>query len=242
MLTRQPDGRILGFTPAWVIAYTKPGQSAQIAYNIQTQFNSQLNLIDFKADRYELDGLLSHNWDPDTTVLNIANIAGNGDTVTVTYAVQSTPPAQPGTNITIAGVNPSGYNGSYVVATCTTSQITFVSNRTSAYVSGGTLTVPAQWAPPPAETSFDRPTPPPITPQFGTWGNYNLDFTVFTPVAWVNTSGNPVVWTNTYNGNQTVFDGNSLKFIAPVDMYVGTLPNSQIYDKYLLFPKRNILE
>ena len=240
MLSPQSDGRVLGFVPAWVIAYTNPGQSGQIAYNIQTQFNTQLNLVDFKADRYELDGLLSHNWDPDTTVLNIADIVGNGNTVTVTYAVQATAPAQPGTNITIAGV--PGYNGSYVVATCTTSQITFVSNQTSAYVSGGTLTVPAQWAPPPAETSFDRPTPPPITPQFGTWGNYNLDFTVFTPVAWVDTSGDPVVWTNTYNGNQTVFDGNSLKFIAPVDMYVGTLPNSQIYDKYLLFPKRNILE
>jgi len=240
MLSPQSDGRVLGFVPAWVIAYTNPGQSGQIAYNIQTQFNTQLNLVDFKADRYELDGLLSHNWDPNTTVLNIANIVGDGDTVTVTYAVQATAPAQPGTNITIAGV--LGYNGSYVVSTCTTSQITFVSNRTSIYVSGGTLTVPAQWAPPPAETSFDRPTPPPITPQFGTWGNYNSSFTVFTPVAWVDTSGDPVVWTNTYNGNQTVFDGNSLKFIAPVDMYVGTLPNSQIYDKYLLFPKRNILE
>jgi hypothetical protein len=242
MLSPQSDGRVLGFVPAWVIAYVKPGQSGQIAYNIQTQFDAQLNLVDFKADRYELDGLLSHNWDPNTTVLNIANIVGNGNTVTVTYAVQATAPAQPGTNITIAQVNPSGYNGSYIVETCTTSQITFVSNRTSAYVSGGTLTVPAQWAPPPAETSFDRPTPPPATPQFGTWGNYNSSFTVFTPVAWVNTSGDPVVWTNTYDGEQTVFDGNSLKFIAPVDMYIGTLPNSQIYDKYLLFPKQNILE
>jgi hypothetical protein len=242
MLSPQSDGRVLGFVPAWVIAYVKPGQSGQIAYNIQTQFDAQLNLVDFKADRYELDGLLSHNWDPNTTVLNIANIVGNGNTVTVTYAVQATAPAQPGTNITLAQVNPSGYNGSYIVETCTTSQITFVSNRTSAYVSGGTLTVPAQWAPPPAETSFDRTTPPPATPQFGTWGNYNSSFTVFTPVTWVNTSGDPVVWTNTYNGNQTVFDGNSLKFIAPVDMYIGTLPNSQIYDKYLLFPKQNILE
>jgi hypothetical protein len=242
MLSPQSDGRVLGFVPAWVIAYVKPGQSGQIAYNIQTQFDAQLNLVDFKADRYELDGLLSHNWDPNTTVLNIANIVGNGNTVTVTYAVQATAPAQPGTNITIAQVNPSGYNGSYIVETCTTSQITFVSNRTSAYVSGGTLTVPAQWAPPPAETSFDRTTPPPATPQFGTWGNYNSSFTVFTPVAWVNTSGDPVVWTNIYDGEQTVFDGNSLKFIAPVDMYIGTLPNSQIYDKYLLFPKQNILE
>jgi hypothetical protein len=41
MLTRQDQWHnVLGFTPAWVIAYTKPGQSGQIAYNIQTQFAS----------------------------------------------------------------------------------------------------------------------------------------------------------------------------------------------------------
>jgi hypothetical protein len=63
MLTRQANGAILGFTPAWVIAYAKPGQSGQIAYNIQTQFTEKLNLIDFKVDRYELDNFLTKNWD-----------------------------------------------------------------------------------------------------------------------------------------------------------------------------------
>jgi hypothetical protein len=62
MLTRQANGAILGFTPAWVIAYAKPGQSGQIAYNIQTQFTEKLNLIDFKVDRYELDNFLTKNW------------------------------------------------------------------------------------------------------------------------------------------------------------------------------------
>ena len=65
MLSRQADGSVLGFTPAWVIAYTKPGASGQIAYNIQTQFVSQLNLIDFIVDRYELDNLLTKNWNRD---------------------------------------------------------------------------------------------------------------------------------------------------------------------------------
>jgi hypothetical protein len=36
---------------------------------------------------------------------------------------------------------------------------------------------------------------------------------------------------------ETVFDGNSLKFVAPVDMYDPT----DTYDKYLVFPKSNIL-
>jgi len=36
---------------------------------------------------------------------------------------------------------------------------------------------------------------------------------------------------------QTRFDGGSMQFIAPVDMY----SNTQEYDKYLVFPRRNIL-
>ena len=64
MLSKQSDGRVLGFTPAWVIAYCNPGTSGQVAYNIRTQFGQQLNLVDFEVDRYTLDSLLSKNWDP----------------------------------------------------------------------------------------------------------------------------------------------------------------------------------
>lgn len=122
MISKQPNGQVLGFTPAWVIAYTKPGKSGQIKYNIQTIFGEQLNLVDFEVDRYELDNLLTKNW-----------------------------------------------------------------NREE-----------QQWIPTPAEaTTFD------VVP-----------------------------------GPPTVFDGNSVQFTVPVDIYTDT----QIYDRYLLFPKRNILE
>jgi hypothetical protein len=166
MISPQENGQVLGFTPAWVIAYAKPGKGKQLAYFIGQDFTSRLNIIDYEVDRYELDRFLTKNWNTETD----------------------------------------------------------------------------QWVPTPAETTFDYPGDPPLTPGFGTWGNYNLQYTVFTPVQWVNVSGNPVTWTNTYDGDQTVFDGNSLKFIAPVDMYVGTLSNAQVYDKYLVFPRRNILE
>jgi hypothetical protein len=63
MTSKQADGRVLGFTPAWVICYANPGRGAQIAYYIQTQFQGQLNAIDFKVDRYILDHTLSRNWD-----------------------------------------------------------------------------------------------------------------------------------------------------------------------------------
>jgi hypothetical protein len=66
MTSKQTDGRVLGFTPAWVICYTQPGRSRQIAYYLATQFGEQLNRVDFKVDRYVLGTDLSRNWDADT--------------------------------------------------------------------------------------------------------------------------------------------------------------------------------
>ena len=123
MLSKQASGRILGFTPAWVVAYVLPGQSGQITYNIRKQFGNQLNLVDFEVDRYELDRALTNNWDP----------------------------------------------------------------------------VTEQWVPqPPAATTFD------LIP-----------------------------------GPATIFDGGSVRFITPVDLYLNS--NTTDYDKYLVFPKRNII-
>jgi hypothetical protein len=66
MTSKQTNGRVLGFTPAWVLCYTKPGRSRQIAYYISTQFQGQLNTVDFKVDRYVLDHTMSRNWDTTT--------------------------------------------------------------------------------------------------------------------------------------------------------------------------------
>jgi hypothetical protein len=66
MTSKQTNGRVLGFTPAWIMCYTKPGRSQQIAYYVQTQFQGHLNTVDFKVDRYVLDHTLSRNWDTTT--------------------------------------------------------------------------------------------------------------------------------------------------------------------------------
>ena len=85
MTSKQTNGRVLGFTPSWVICYTQPGRSAQIAYYIQQYFAQQLNFVDFKVDRYVLDRTLSKNWDPvdqkwtpkgSLTTFDFYNVAG----------------------------------------------------------------------------------------------------------------------------------------------------------------------
>ena len=152
MLSKQADGRVLGFTPAWVIAYTNPGQSGQIAYNIKSTFGDRLNLIDFEVDRYELDNFLTKNWDR----------AGQ------------------------------------------------------------------HWVPqPPTLTTFD------MSHALAEWiNNYDVITTweddLFTLATW--TYGTPP---------GTTFDGGSMQFTAPVDMYSSN--NTTEYDKYLVFPRRNIL-
>lgn len=71
---------------------------------------------------------------------------------------------------------------------------------------------------------------------------YELDRTLsihWDPLAdSVNATWVPTPNTTTFDDTITVFDGNSLKFIVPVDMYT----SSDKYNKYLVFPKRNILE
>jgi len=183
MLSKQSDGSVLGFTPAWVIAYTNPGASGQIAYNIATQFGDQLNMVDYKADRYELDNALTVNWDPNNiTTLDInglwntavfnssttlitsdntyltASISVNedGSIVTATYDKQSTIPFIIGDQIVIANVTPASYNGTYYVLSCSTTEVTFSSVDTAVWQSGGTVSSIAHWVPnPPTSTTFD---------------------------------------------------------------------------------------
>jgi len=162
MLSRQADGTVLGFTPAWVIAYVNPGQSGQIAYNIQTLFQSQLNLIDFRVDRYELDNFLTKHWDRQDQ----------------------------------------------------------------------------HWTPqPPTLTTFDQ------SRELAAWiNNANVICT------WEDNFSTLATWTYGTPGanNQgTIFDGGSLQFITPVDMYSSdnsTTTNTTEFDKYLVFPKINILQ
>lgn len=211
MLSRQADGQTLGFTNAWVIAYTNPGQSGQIAYNIQQRFGNQLNLIDFEVDRYELDNLLTKNWNrenqhwipqpPTLTTFDINNYylitVLNGG---VDYDV--------GNQIRILGSQFGGEDGLNDII-ITVSSINESGTIQTIFYSG-------------------------IAPLSSAGQTYNnIAGTNITGV------GNGAVWTiEITEGVPTVFDGGSLEFVAPVDMYSST----QIYDKYLVFPKRNILQ
>lgn len=218
MLSKQTNGRVLGFVPCWVIAYTTPGKSGQIAYNINTQFGTdQLNKVDFEVDRYELDRLLSKNWDPETDQW----IPSPAETTSfdlqahyqlpepndssfvfvggVDYAV--------GDQILIAGSDIGGTDDANDVVV-TVEAVDALGTITEARAAG-------------------------IAPLLSVGDTY-------TNVAGTNITGagTGATWDIEVVGEDpTVFDGNSLKFIDPVDMY----SNSQDYDRYLVFPYRTII-
>jgi hypothetical protein len=228
MLSRQANGAVLGFTPAWVIAYVKPGQGGQIAYNIQTQFADQLNLIDFKVDRYELDNFLTKNWDRENQHWGI-------------YDVPLTPYPPSLTTFDIFGLPPFDPSTAYPVgATVIYQQVVFTpapdnqpAYRLSKPYRCILTTTPGIL---PTNTTYWESN---NTSGLATWINNNAVITT-----WEDNFGTLATWTySTPPG--TTFDGGSMQFTAPVDMYSGdnsTTTNTTEYDKYLLFPKRNIID
>jgi hypothetical protein len=73
MTSQQIDGNTLGYTPAWVIAYTKPGYAETVKNNIETLWVDPignpytLNLINFQIDRFSVDKSATYNYDNNTT-------------------------------------------------------------------------------------------------------------------------------------------------------------------------------
>jgi len=73
MTSQQANGSTLGYTPAWVISYCKPGTSAQIKTNIETLWVDALgnpytlNEINFQIDRFTVDKTITYDYDNDVT-------------------------------------------------------------------------------------------------------------------------------------------------------------------------------
>jgi hypothetical protein len=215
MLSKQANGQVLGFTPAWVIAYCKPGRSGQVAYNISQQFGEKLNLVDFEVDRYELDRLLTKNWDPvvrrwvNTPPTPVAattfdlllhyELAAIGNYYYSPYVI--------GDEILILGSQVGGQDG-----------INNITIRVQTIdTSGGIVTAVIQGQAP-----------------LGTL-EQTFDSIVGTTV--VGTGNGAIFNLVVGSGVATTFDAGSMVFEAPVDMY----SNTDAYDRYLVFPRRNIL-
>lgn len=75
---------------------------------------------------------------------NSASIAtttasGSAGTATLGFTAQPAPPFPVGSAITVAGVTPAGYNGTWTVTACTTTSVSFLSAATGAQTVAGTI-------------------------------------------------------------------------------------------------------
>jgi hypothetical protein len=221
MTSKQSDGRVLGFVPAWVIAYVKPGQGNRILYNIQQQFGNQLNQVDFKADRYELDRSLTHNWDPvfDSSVGAWVPYPPAATTFDIDAHYQLPEP----NDSSLIFTGGTGYAvgdrililGSQISGTDDLNDVVIVVNTVDNL---GTI-----------QSAFCSGTAP-----FQTLGD------IFTNIVGTNITGTGTgaTWDLEVTGfDTTIFDGGATNFIAPADQYTTT----DVFDKYLLYPRINIL-
>ena len=71
------------------------------------------------------------------STLAVTGASGTGVTATLTYSGGGT--IVNGSNITVASVNPVGYNGTYAVTASSTGSVSYASATMAAYVSGGTI-------------------------------------------------------------------------------------------------------
>lgn len=285
MVSKQTNGRVLGFTPAWVLCYTKPGRANQIAYYIQTQFGTQLNRVDFKVDRYVLDRTLSANWDTvtqDWTPQPNLTTFDRFDTVGYTFIGN----VDMATNLAFADINQrplsyinslGGFDG--IINNVNNNTLIFVNqedypNYSSIDAAWQNYIYPFDTTPFDAlGTEFDES----VTIPGGDFSTVNQRMAVWrvtvdpvTTIVTLSIENQPVVndyvqilrgtvyinaqlyypsvpgpglteisWLNlpTVLTEETTFDQGSMAFEEPVDMYDPT----DRQDKYLVFPRTNIL-
>ena len=297
MTSKQQDGRVLGFTPAWVIAYVRPGFGEQIAYNVRTQFGTQLNRVDFEVDRYSLDRTLSKNWDPTTEswtppgaetsfdleyhyrVANDSTIPGGlgyrvGDQIRVlgtqiggatprndvlltvndvdsfgsiieVFCTGTAPLLSNNETFTgVVGTNvESGAGARFTVKRVNTGYFVTVTNSGAGYSTGDTLIIPGS-----ALGGVNSTNDCVLTVtntgsagqilQVDQQGLAAAGVEIYFNLSATKQYGSGAVFDFVVNsGEITVFDGTSLRFIAPVDNY----DTGNEFDKYLVFPKRTIL-
>lgn len=68
MTSQQENGSTLGFTKAWVIAYTIPGKAEEIKNNINSNWQYKLNQINFRLDRFVVDKSATYDWNTDLAI------------------------------------------------------------------------------------------------------------------------------------------------------------------------------
>jgi hypothetical protein len=279
MTSKQTNGRVLGFTPAWVICYTNPGQSGRVAYNIRENFRQDLNVIDFKVDRYEIDRSQTYQWNPATNLWDpqppvattfdltesLTNLTFRGR---VDYATELA--FEQINHRTLASIAALGGIDGETGAFLNNKLLIFkkqegFTGMTNDEAFTDYLETYDQSEYDQTGTVFDESVVLPLTERLSIYritvtnGIATLALVAITNIydyvlitrgdTWAGTelylppSPTPGLLIRTWSlipeepGQETIFDGGSTRFITPADRWTDT----DEFDKYLVFPRTNIL-
>lgn len=86
---------------------------------------------DVTSSEIEFDGQLG------TPTLTTLTAVGQGTTATLTFAVQTIAPYPVGSSITVSGIVPIGYRGTYIVTAATVNSVTYANTTTGVQVTAG---------------------------------------------------------------------------------------------------------
>jgi hypothetical protein len=85
----------------------------------------------------------AHTSAPSIASLSVTSASGSGTVATLSFAVQPVQPYVVGSSITVTGMVPAGYNGTYTVTNISTSSVSY-SNGTSGFTTSGTISGTSQ--------------------------------------------------------------------------------------------------
>ena len=131
------------------------GEVVLYAYNLCDIRNTAIAQEHMEAARMASNLLLANwsnrgvnLWTVDLETVNFnqtpttTGASGNGTTATLTFATPNTPVYTVGTQITVSGVTPSGYNGTYTVTASSNGSVSYANTTTGAQTVAGTISSP----------------------------------------------------------------------------------------------------
>ena len=77
------------------------------------------------------------------SAVQVTGASGNGTTATLTFATQTQVPFAIGATITVTGITPLAYNGTFTVTASTTGSVSFLSAASATYQNGGEIVASA---------------------------------------------------------------------------------------------------
>jgi len=131
------------------------GEVVLYAYNLCDIRNTAIAQEHMEAARMASNLLLANwsnrgvnLWTVDLETVNFnqtpatTGASGNGTTATLTFATPNTPVYTVGTQITVSGVTPSGYNGTYTVTASSNGSVSYANTTTGSQTVAGTISSP----------------------------------------------------------------------------------------------------